>query len=123
MIHLKKAEEKMSHELKELIGKDLKGFQIVSMTEVYKTDYDERKTSSLGFFKSQDIAEAFAGLQVDANYHKTSPVLVLTDGAVGYVVEEQKPVNFFDDEAEQLRLREKIADKLTLAERKILGLK
>lgn len=108
--------------LKELIGKDLKGFKIVEMTEVYRVDDDGQKSSSLGFFKDPNTAVAFAGAQTDANWHKTGQVLVLTDGIIGYVIEDQKPVKFFDDEAEALTIKKKAIAKLSPAERKILNL-
>ncbi len=107
--------------IKELIGHDLKGFKIVEMTEVYRVNEDGRKSSSLGFFKNQNTAEAFAGVQTDAIWHKTAEALVLTDGTVGYVMEQQDPVKLFDDEAEALELKKKAVAKLSSAERKLLG--
>ncbi len=107
--------------IKELIGKDLKGFKIVEMTEVYRVDFDGRKSSSLGFFKDPNTAEAFAGVQTDASWHKTGQALVLTDGTVGYVIKDQKPVKLFDDEAEALEIKKKALAKLSPAERKLIG--
>ena len=107
--------------IKELVGKDLKGFKIVEMTEVYRVNDEGRKSGSLGFFKDPNIATAFAGVQTDASWHKTGQVLVLTDGTVGYVITEQEPVNLFDDEAEALEIKKKAIAKLSPAERKLLG--
>lgn len=107
--------------IKELIDKDLKGFKIVEMTEVYRLDDDGRKSSSLGFFKDPNTAAAFAGVQTDASWHKTGQALVLTDGTVGYVIEDQKPVKLFDDEVEALEIKKKAVAKLSPAERKLLG--
>lgn len=108
-------------EIKKLVGKDLRGFKVVEMTEVYLVDYDGRKSRSLGFFKDPDIASAFAGVQIDASMHKTGQALVLTNGTVGYVIEDQKPVKFFDDEMEMLEIKRKAIAKLSPAERKLLG--
>lgn len=105
-----------------LVGKDLKGFKIIEMTEVYRVDDDGRRTSSLGFFKSKVIAEAFAGMQRDANYHKSKQALVLTDGIIGYVIEEQEIVKLFDDEDEAVEIKKKALAKLSPAERRLLGL-
>ena len=105
-----------------LAGKDLKGFKIIEMTEVYRVDDDGRKSSSLGFFKDPNTAAAFAGVQTDASWHKTEKVLVLTDGTVGYVIEDQKPVKLFDDESEALKIKKKAVAKLSPVERKLLGL-
>lgn len=106
----------------ELVGKDLKGFKIVEMTEVYRVNEDGRKSISLGFFKDLNIASAFAGGQTDASWHKTGQALVLTDGTVGYVIAQQDPVKLFEDEAEVLKIKERVVAKLTIAERKVLGL-
>jgi hypothetical protein len=108
--------------IKELVGKDLKGFKIINMTEVYQVNDDGQKFSSLGFFKDPNTALAFARVQEDANWHKTGQVLVLTDGTVGYVIEDQKPVKLFDDEVEALEIKKKAVAKLSFEERKLLGL-
>lgn len=107
--------------ISELVGKDLKGFKIIEMTEVYREDEDGRKSSSIGFFKNPNTAAAFAGVQTDANWHKTEQALVLTDGTVGYLVEDKKFVKLFDDEAEALGIKKKVVAKLSPAERKLLG--
>lgn len=107
--------------IKELVGLDLKGFKIVEMTEVYMVNEDGRKYNSLGFFKEPNIAIAFADMQTDANWHKTGQALVLTDGTIGYVIEEQKPVKLFNDEAEALEIKKSALAKLSTVERKILG--
>lgn len=107
--------------IKKLVGKDLKGFKIVEMMEVYSVDDDGRKSSSLGFFKNPNTAVAFAGVQRDASWHKTEQALVLTDGTVGYVITQQEPVKLFDDEAEALKIKKKAVAKLSPAERKLLG--
>jgi len=107
--------------LNDLIGKDLKDFKIVQMTEVYRVDDDERKSSPLGFFKDPNIAKVFAGAQTDANWHKTAPAFVLTDGTVGYVIGQSEPVKLFNDEEEAVNLRKKAVAKLSPEERKLLG--
>lgn len=109
--------------LADLVGKPLTGFEIAVMTEVFHVDLDGRKDRSLGFFKSWDIAVSFAESQVDANWYKTETAFVLTNGIVGYVIGQSEPVNLFDDEAETLKLREKIIAKLSKAERVIMGIK
>jgi len=104
-----------------LVGKDLKGFKIVEMTEVYRVDEDGLKSSSLGFFKDPNTATAFAGVQTNASSHKTIQVLVLTDGTVGYVIMHQDPVKLFDDETEAHEIKKKALAKLSPAERELLG--
>jgi hypothetical protein len=105
-----------------LIGKDLAGFKIVEMTEVYMVNTDGRKTSTLGFFRDKMIAKAFAGGQKDASYHETRFALILTDGTTGYRIESQEPVKLFDDEAEALEIKAKAAKKLSPEERSLLGI-
>ena len=104
-----------------LVCIDLKGFKIAEMTEVYRVDEDGRKSSSLGFFRSSTTAEAFAGAQTDASWHRTRPAFVLTDGKVGYVIDEQVSVKLFNDEQVALDLRNQVIAKLSPAERSLLG--
>ncbi|USN94507.1 MAG: hypothetical protein H6791_01955 [Candidatus Nomurabacteria bacterium] len=111
----------MATKIKELVGKDLRDFKIVEMTEVYRVDDDGLKSSSLGFFKDPNIASAFAGVQKNASWHKTGQALVLTDGTIGYVIEDQNPVKLFDDEAEALDIKKKAVAKFSPEERKLLG--
>lgn len=108
---------------KDLIGRDLSGFKIVKMAEVYSLDEDGRKSISLGFFRDQDIASAFAEVQNDGvTHHRMGYAFILTDGNVGCVIGEQEPVKLFNDEEEVPIIRQKVIDKLSPAERKILGL-
>jgi len=107
--------------IKKLAGEDLTGFRIVEMTEVYRIDNDGRKSNTLGFFKNPDVAKSFAGVQTDANWHRTDQALILTNGIIGFVVTESESVKLFDDEEEALKIKEKVLAKLTPAERKLLG--
>lgn len=105
-------------ELKDLVGKDLSKFKIEERTEVYRTNDDGRKTESIGFFKSDTIARAFAKGQKDANWHETEKVLIMTDGEVGFLL--GKPVKLLDDEQAALGLREKALAKLSPEDRELL---
>ena len=110
--------------LADLVGAELSNFKVLLMTEVYQTNEDGRKVSSLGFFKDKSIAKAFAGIQIDANYYQTSPDFVLTNGLVGYVINNSvEPIKLFDDEEEMVKIREKILSKLSPEEQHILGIK
>jgi hypothetical protein len=106
--------------LTELLGKKLEGFSVEQFTEVFMVDCDGRKSKSLGFFHNETIANAFAGNQKDANWHKVRNVLVLTDGINGFIVGE--PIEILNDEQTTLEIREKAKAKLSDAERKILGI-
>ena len=107
--------------INQLVGKTLENFKIVEMTEVYRVDDDGRKCSSLGFFRDATTAKAFAGVQTDASWHKTTKAMVLTDGKIGYVIEDANSVRLFDDEAEALQIKKKAMAKLSPEERKLLG--
>jgi hypothetical protein len=107
--------------IKKLVGKDLKGFKIIEMTEVYQIDDNGLRSSSIGFFKDPNTAVAFVGVQTDASWHKTGQALVLTDGIIGYVITQLEPVKFFDDETEVMNVKKKVIAKLSPAERKLLG--
>lgn len=108
--------------ISELINKDLNGFTIIKMTEVYLVDEDGRMYDSLGYFRNQDVAEAFAESQKDADRHKTRQALVLTNGIIGYTIEDQTSVSLFDDDAEKKKIRDEAVAKLGTATRKVLGL-
>lgn len=107
--------------IKELIGKDLKGFKVVEMTEVYRVNDDGQMSRSIGFFKNPNTAQAFAGVQTDANWHKTGQAFVLTDGTVGYILAQEESVKLFDDEVEALEIKKKALARLSPAERKLFG--
>lgn len=106
--------------INDFIGKDLSSFKIVKMEEVFMTDEDGNYLSSIGFFKNAKIAKAYSKRQPDASYIKTSTEVVLTDGNVGFTLED-KEVKLFDDEDEALAIREDILSRLTKEEREILG--
>jgi len=107
--------------LKDLIGKSLKDFQVIEMTEVYAVNEDGCKSKSIGFFRDPKVAGAFAKAQIDAAWYKTEKKFVLTDGNVGYVIDTLDSVKMMDDEKETLELRKKIFEKLSPEERAILG--
>lgn len=111
----------MNPKLEELAGNELKGFRILKLTEVYLTDDDGRYAKSLGFFKKEGLAKAFAASQTDASWHKTDKRFVLTDGKVGFLIDGNKPVKLFDDEEEAVKIKEKALAKLSPEERKLLG--
>ena len=104
-----------------MVGRNLTEFKIEKMTEVYGVDEDGRKTKTVGFFKKQDIAVAFAGTQKGSFSHKTNDAFVLTDGAIGFVIETIEPVTLFNDEEEALKIRKEALAKLSAQERRILG--
>jgi len=108
-------------QLEVLIGKDLREFEVVEFTEVYRVDDDGRKTKSVGFFRNETIAKAFAQSQVDKNWHQTGRVFVLTDGKTGFILKEV-PITILDDEQATLEIRNKALSKLTPEERIILGI-
>lgn len=102
-----------------LIGKDLKGYTISEMTEVYRVNEDGRKIGTVGFFKKSDVAAAFAEAE-DEHYLGTGLAFVLTNGTTGFVIGEPEMVKLFDDEAEALRLKEKAIASLSPAQRRLL---
>jgi hypothetical protein len=104
-----------------LLGKDLAGFKVAEMIEVYRVNDDGRKTQSVGFFKDPDVATAFAEAQTDPGWHKTGRAFVLTNGTFGYVIGEQESVRLMDDEKEAGDLKKNAVAKLSPARRKLLG--
>lgn len=104
----------------DIVGADLSLFHIEIMTEVYRTDVDERRTESIGFFKLQAIATEFAKRQSDALYCKTESAFVLTDGVTGFVISDQLPITIMDDEAEAEKIRQQLLGTLSKTESDIL---
>ena len=113
----------MSVKLKisDFTGKDISDFKIILAIEVYKTNEDGRKTASVGFFKSYDVAVAFIGVQVDSSFHKTEQVFLLTNGTAGFVIDFNREVKLFNDEEEKIKIRKQVIAKLSKSERAILG--
>lgn len=110
------------NELRKLIGKNLKNFRIIEMTQVFYVNDDGIMSQSIGFFKDPTIAKVFSDSQKDADWCETEPALILTDGKIGFVIEEQKPVKLFNEEKETLDLIEKTIAKLSPTEQSLLGL-
>ena len=109
--------------LKQLVGGNLtqEGFRVEELVEVYGTNDDGCKTSSTGFFRDENLAKAFVQNHVDASWHRTDNVLVLTDGKVVFRLEpECAPI--FDDTVATQEVRQKALAKLTAEERRLLGL-
>jgi hypothetical protein len=115
-------ENKDKKELKSLVGLSLASFTFIVMHEVYRTDFDGRRTAVVGYFKDPNIASAFAESKEDQNFHKTTEVLVLTNGVVHYLVIDGYEIAILNDEEEALKLKERALTKLSSAEKKILGL-
>lgn len=104
------------------VQRDLKGFQILIMYEVYRTNEDGIQVKSLGFFRNYDLAKVFAATQQDSSFHQIRSVRVLTDNEVAFLIDTATTVNLVDEKAETERLREAALAKLSLEERKILEL-
>lgn len=108
-------------QLTDLLEKSLEGFTVQELTEVYELDVEGRqKIKSIGFFRDENVAKAFAQNQTDANYHRTQKVIVLTNGEIGFVIGE--PVILLNDEKAALEVREKALAKLSPEERRLLKL-
>jgi hypothetical protein len=109
-------------DINSLVGQDLSSFKVLVMTEVFKVNDDGIRSISIGYFKDVNIAQAFAGSQTDAPWHKTRDVYVLTDGNVGFLFNTTESVYIPGDEKAMFQIREKALAKLTPTERKILGI-
>jgi hypothetical protein len=107
----------------QLVGQNLKDFKIVRMSEVYRTDDNGIKSSTVGFFKDSDVAEAYIENQKDSVFYKLGPTLILTDGAVGFVLRDHEHVTLMDDKAEAAKILADIEAKMPRAHRKLLAKK
>ena len=107
-------------DIADLIGKPLTEFQIVQMTEVYRTNEDGGYTKSEGCFMSKVMALAYASKVSDSFYMGTRSVLVLTDGREAYFLGEAAEVA--DEVAARDTVLKQALSKLTAAEIQVLGL-
>ncbi len=108
-------------DLRELVGRELTGYVVEELHEVFQTDDDGRKSKSIGYFRSESIATAFAGIQTDAPWHKVQKAFVLTNGTDGFLMTGQS-VTLLSDEQATLDVRNAAKAKLTEAEQRVLGL-
>ena len=109
---------------KDWVGKPLTEFAIRKMIEVFGCNEDGNRTKSIGYFKNPTVAAAFAGQESGKTFIscRTRECYVLTNGAIGFLLAENEPVNLYNDETEALRIREEILSKLDPKDRAILGL-
>lgn len=107
-------------EAEDLIGKDMRNFVVREMTEVCEIDEDGLYRRSIGFFRNETIAKAFAQDQRYANRRKTRKAIILTDERVGFTL--GGPVELLIDEKEILEIRRIALAKLSDEERAILKL-
>jgi hypothetical protein len=107
--------------LSDLIGKNLSSFKLETLHEVWSANEQGIPTNAIGAFKSETVAQAFAGNKTDSWGTQVLPVIVLTDGTNTFAIEKNRVVNVFDDEAEATKLRQVAIEKLSPADRKILG--
>jgi len=114
----------------QLYGKDLAGFRIEGMHEVFEEDSSGSYIGSKGFFVDQNIAVVFSELQAEkedpGNNHLAHQFLVrqvpvLTNGVLYFVLKTGE-VRVRDDEVEGQRMRQELFNSLTPAKRKLLGL-
>lgn len=103
-----------------LIGKTLESFKLEDLTKVFKVDDNGRERTIVGYFRNEDVAVAFAGNQTDTNWYRAEKVLVITNGKTGFVL--GKPATLVDDEQAALDVRMAAIAKLSVVDRKILGL-
>ena len=105
--------------LEDLIGKPLNDFKVIRMTEVYRVNEDGGAIKSEGCFVSAVIARAYANNLVDSAYTDTRSIIVLTDGKVGYSLDEL--VELVDEDTALDSIRSKALAKLTHEEVQALG--
>lgn len=106
-------------DLKDL--KDLAGYSVRELHEVFKVDNDGKKLQSVGYFRDMDIAFAFAGAQVDAPWHKVQKAFVLTNGTYGFLMTGQS-ATLLDDGLAMKDIRNAAKAKLSEAEQRVLGI-
>ena len=106
--------------ISDFLGKSMDGFTVQELVEIFKTNEDGQKTITLGYCHSENVANAFVGTQIDANWYKTAKVVVLTNGKEGFLIGEV--IALLDDEIIAAEAKKKALAKLSPEERKLLGL-
>lgn len=107
--------------LEGLIGNKLEDWCIVKMTEVYAVDMDGRRTVSLGCFKDSMVAAAYIESLKDSAFHKADLVLVLTNGKVGFALNDAEIAKLMDDDQIAASLKHKALGQLPPGMRELLG--
>ncbi len=107
--------------MKNLVGQ-LQGFEIKEFFEVFSVDEQGLSPKTIGYFKDSKVAKAFAG--EDNQSRRSYPVYILTNGTIHILLpnEEMKNPKFFNDEEETLRLKNLALEKLSQADKDLLGL-
>lgn len=115
----RKGKKKMT--LKKLLKRDLTGFRIETMIEVFRVGPKGKRGKSLGFFRDRRVAAAYVADLENPDNYGTEECEVLTNDRFAYALHIQIAAEIFNDEAERDRLRKKALDKLGAAERGLLA--
>jgi hypothetical protein len=113
----------IDNQIEELVGKSLRSFRILRMTEVHQIDSDGHRGKVLGCFTKPEAAKVFASMLKDAGYHALKEVFVLVDedqGDKGFRVTFE-PVEVRDNQENDLRRG--VLSRLSPEERDLLGFK
>jgi len=109
--------------IRDLIGVDLSEFSFVEMTEVCNVNEEGIRLKSIGVFKNTSLAKAYAGLEKDKHYLRVrEKVLILTNGTIGFLIDNAEKITLFDDEEKTAEIRNRILQKLTPEDREVLGI-
>jgi len=104
----------------EILKIDFSKYTAKEMFEVYEVNVDQRYISSVGYFENEKTAKGYASIQVDAGYHRTKKILVITDGIIGF--ELGKFITIFNGEEAKLEIAKKARAKLSDEEAEALGI-
>lgn len=108
--------------LKDWVGKDLSGFKVIEVTGVYRRDGNGALTGpAVASFADSFVAEAYADFHGGSRYG-THSVLVLTDGIHLLELGQLRTTPLFNSNEEAAKLKSAVLGKLSLAERKLVGL-
>lgn len=106
--------------LSDLVDRDLAGWKIETMFEVYDTN-GEGAHSTVGYFRDEKVAQAVVeqpGKDWGRGY---TSALVLTFGSdLGFAIDDVDAVNIYDDEIERQSIVESILDRLQPHERALI---
>ncbi|MDP2693083.1 MAG: hypothetical protein Q8O88_05600 [bacterium] len=107
--------------VREFVGRDLVGFRIEELSEVFRVNEDGFRVITIGYFRDNNTAEAFIQTHTLSNYLRMQGVLVLiNDNQTAFLLGES--VKVVSDREILAEIRARIIARLPPEQLKILGL-
>lgn len=110
--------------IQDLVDRDLSGYQIKEMYEIYQMDEEERtKSRVVGYYHNKDIVDAYLDLKRgNGPRFGLYPVFVLYSGSKGFLIDGKESVEINGDQELLNTIRQETVGVLPDSVRNVLGL-